>query len=86
MTAVPVAGSLLFRVPIRGSLLPREAMPAFARDLGWFLPLTYYLQGLRAVILKGAGLDAIWPQALALAAFAALLFTLSVQRFRKQLE
>ena len=41
---------------------------------------------MRGVILKGVGLDAIWPQTLALAGFAALLFSLSVQRFQKQLE
>ena len=36
--------------------------------------------------LKGVGLEALWPQTLALAGFAVLLFTLSVQRFHKQLE
>lgn len=135
MTTVLIVGSLLFHVPIRGSLLliyfisflfitaslgmglyfstlartqgqamqasmfvllpnillsgfmfPREAMPDFARWLGWALPLTYYLQAMRGVILKGVGLEALWPQTLALAGFAALLFSLSVQRFQKQLE
>ena len=135
MTAVLVLGSLLFRVPIRGSLLtiylvaflfivaslglglfvstlartgaqaiqssfffllpnimlsgfmfPREGMPAFAQALGWGIPLTYFLQILRGVILKGVGIEALWPQTLALVAFAILFFTFAVQRFHKTLD
>jgi ABC-2 type transport system permease protein len=135
MTAVLVLGSLLFRVPIRGSLLtiylvaflfivaslalglfvstlartgaqaiqssfffllpnimlsgfmfPREGMPAFAQALGWGIPLTYFLQILRGVILKGVGIDALWPQSLALVGFAILFFTFAVQRFHKTLD
>jgi hypothetical protein len=32
------------------------------------------------------GLESVWPQTLALAGFAVLLFSLSVQKFHKQLE
>jgi ABC-type transport system involved in multi-copper enzyme maturation permease subunit len=35
--------------------------------------------------MKGSSLTAVWPHMLALAAFAAVLLTLSVMRFRKQL-
>jgi len=37
------------------------------------------------VLLKGSGLMAVWPEMLALIAFTAVLLTLSVMRFRKQL-
>jgi ABC-2 type transport system permease protein len=77
---------LLPNMMLSGFMFPREAMPMGARWIGWVLPLTYYLQVLRGIILKGVGLASIWPQTLALAGFAALLFTLSVQRFHKQLE
>ena len=77
---------LLPNIMLSGFMFPREAMPAFAKVLGWFLPLTYYLQTLRGVVLKGVGLESVWPQTLALAGFAVLLFTLSVQKFQKQLE
>jgi len=135
MTAVLVLGSILFQVPIRGSLLtiyliaflfivaslglglfvstlartgaqaiqssfffllpnimlsgfmfPREGMPAFAQALGWAIPLTYFLQILRGVILKGVGIAELWPQALALVGFAVLFFTFAVQRFHKTLD
>ncbi len=43
-------------------------------------------QILRGVILKGVGIETLWPQTLALLGFAVLFFTFSVQRFHKQLE
>jgi len=67
-------------------MFPREAMPVVAKWLGLALPLTYFLQVLRAIVLKGVGLAEIWPQLLGLIAFAALFFLFSVQRFQKQLD
>ena len=39
----------------------------------------------RSVLLKGSGIDSVWPNVLALVAFTAILLSLSVMRFRKQL-
>jgi len=77
---------LLPNIMLSGFMFPREAMPAFARWIGYAVPLTYYLQVLRGIILKGVGLADVWPQILALAGFALLFFTFSVQRFHKQLD
>jgi len=41
---------------------------------------------LRSVYLKGVGLDILWPQIAALAAFAVVLLGFSVLRFHKSLE
>jgi ABC-2 type transport system permease protein len=77
---------LLPNVLLSGFMFPREAMPPVARALGFALPLTYYLQVLRGIILKGVGLAELWPQLLALVGFALLFFSFSVARFSKQLE
>ncbi|UZG46268.1 hypothetical protein ONZ46_08550 [Caldimonas thermodepolymerans] len=37
----------------------------------------------QAVLFRGAGLDVVWPQCLALLAIGGVLFTLSLARFRK---
>ena len=71
---------------LSGFMFPREAMPAAARALGLALPLTYYLTILRGVLLKGLGLEYLWHEAAALAAFAVVLIGLSVARFSKTLE
>ena len=38
------------------------------------------------MLLKGAGLEALWPEALAMTAFAVGLVLVSVRRFAKTLE
>jgi ABC-2 type transport system permease protein len=77
---------LLPNVLLSGFMFPREAMPTFAREIGYALPLTHYLQVIRGIVLKGVGLRELWPQCLALVGFAVLYFTFSSLRFRKQLE
>ena len=71
---------------LSGFMFPREGMPAIPREIGLVFPLTYYLQVLRGIVLKGVGLRELWPQTLALVGFALLYFTFSVSRFRKSLE
>ncbi|HYM81580.1 MAG TPA: ABC transporter permease [Candidatus Limnocylindria bacterium] len=77
---------LLPNVLLSGFMFPREAMPPLARDIGYALPLTHYLQVIRGIVLKGVGLQELWPQCLALVGFAILYFTFSALRFHKQLE
>jgi ABC-2 type transport system permease protein len=77
---------LLPNVLLSGFMFPREAMPVAARMFGLLLPLTYYLQLIRGIVLKGNGLTQLWPQALALAGFALAFFTFATRRFSKTLE
>jgi ABC-2 type transport system permease protein len=67
-------------------MFPREAMPPVAHEIGYLLPLTFYLQIMRGIILKGVGLRELWPQTLMLVGFALITFTFAVRRFHKQLE
>jgi ABC-2 type transport system permease protein len=77
---------LLPNILLSGFMWPREAMPAAARYAGMFLPLTHYLRLVRGIVLKGNGLTELWPQLLALAAFAFAFFMFSTWRFSKTLE
>jgi len=77
---------LLPNVLLSGFMFPREAMPEVARWIGLALPLTFYLQIIRGIVLKGVGLVELWPQTLALVGFALVFFVFSTLRFHKQLE
>jgi ABC-2 type transport system permease protein len=77
---------LLPNVLLSGFMFPREAMPPVASEIGLLLPLTHFLQIMRGIVLKGVGLGALWPQALALVGFSTLFITFSTLRFHKQLE
>ncbi len=81
--------SFLFLLPnilLSGFMFPRQAMPLLALWIGAALPLTYFLTILRGVLLKGIGLEHLWPEALALSGFAVGLVALSVVRFHKTIE
>ncbi len=69
---------------LSGFMYPRETMPFIIRQLGLLTPMTYYLQILRGIMLKGVGLAALWPSVLPLALFGLVVFTLSALRFQKR--
>jgi ABC-type multidrug transport system permease subunit len=80
--------TLLIMLPsvlLSGFAFPRETMPAPIYGLTFLIPVTYYVQILRGIILRGAGLWALWPQTLALIGFALILLTISGLRFQKRL-
>ena len=88
---VPQAMQLSFltflpSIYLSGLLFPIEGMPTGAQYLAAIIPLTYYLRVVRGIVLKGVGLDYLWPSALPLVAFGAVIFTLAVLRFRKSLD
>src|SRR5579884_125653 len=76
---------LLPSLLLSGFMFPREGMPLPLQLVGLFIPLTYFLQILRGIILKGVGIDVLWPQALALTLFGLLVFSVSANRFVKRL-
>jgi len=87
--AQAMQGSYFFFLPnilLSGFMFPREGMPHIAREIGLAFPLTYYLQILRSVILKGARLVDVLPQTAMLLLLAILFFSVSVKRFHKKLE
>lgn len=81
MTVLLILPSIL----LSGFLFPRETMPLILRILGVFLPLTYFLQIVRGIFLKGIGLDYLWRETLILSVFAIGLFGLSMAKFKKNL-
>jgi ABC-2 type transport system permease protein len=77
---------MLPSILLSGFVFARESMPHPIREIGLLIPLTYFLQILRGIILKGVGVEVLWPQVAALAAFGVVVFGLSANRFRKTLD
>ena len=70
---------------LSGALTPVEAMPHWMQPLTLVNPIRHFGVITRAALLKGSGLDILWPNILALAGITLVLLVLSVWRFRKQL-
>ena len=81
--------SFFFMLPnilLSGYIFPRAAMPEPAQWLGALLPLTWFLEILRGVLLKGVGIRDLWQELAILCAFAFVLLAFSVRRFSKTLD
>jgi ABC-2 type transport system permease protein len=77
---------MLPMILLSGFMFPREAMPLAAQWLGLVLPLTYYLEILRGILLKDLGIAYLWREAAMLLLFALMLVTFSVRRFARTVE
>ncbi|HJP92137.1 MAG TPA: ABC transporter permease [Pyrinomonadaceae bacterium] len=72
-------------VSLSGALNPVEAMPAWLQPLTVINPIHHFATIARGSMLKGSGIDALWPNFMALSIITVVLLSLSVWRFRKQL-
>ncbi|MEO8356130.1 MAG: ABC transporter permease [Chloroflexota bacterium] len=78
--------TLLPSIFLSGFFFPLEAMPTFLRWLSYLMPLRYYLVIIRALLLKGVGIEMIWRDVLAMTLFAIGIMTAAALRFRKRLD
>ena len=80
---------MMFNLPsifLSGFFFPLEAMPPFLQWVSYAIPLRYYLVVIRALLLKGVGIDAIQSEVIALAIFGVVAMGVASLRFRKRLD
>ncbi len=81
-------GMFLVMMPIiilSGFMYPVRSMPLFFQRLTLLNPLRHFLEVVRAIFLKGAGVAELWPQLLAMSLSAIVLLSLSIWRFRNSI-
>jgi ABC-2 type transport system permease protein len=81
--------SMMFFLPsilLSGFMFPFAGMPVWAQWLGECLPLTHYVRIVRAIMLKGATLQNLQYDSLALLALMLVAMTIAVTRFRRTLD
>ncbi len=77
---------LLPSILLSGFIFPREAMPWAINAISYAIPLTYFLEIVRGIMLKGIGLKYLWPDVAALLGFMVVLLSLAALRFKKSLD
>lgn len=83
-----ILGGMFFIMPailLSGFATPIETMPHWLQPITWINPLRYYVELLRACLVKGAGIADMWHPLGALALFGVVILTLASLRFRRQL-
>jgi ABC-2 type transport system permease protein len=81
---IALLASFLPTFMLSGFIFPISSMPRFLQLVTYVIPARYFLIALRAIVLKGAGLDAFWIELAALTAFAVVVLTLASVRLRRQ--
>jgi ABC-2 type transport system permease protein len=79
---------MLVAVPMNvlsGSSTPLESMPSWLATIMQVSPSTHFVSFAQSILYRGAGLDVVWPQFLAVAGIATLFLALSLVRFRSAL-
>jgi ABC-2 type transport system permease protein len=70
---------------LSGAATPRESMPQIVQTIMLAAPDTYFVMLAQAIVFRGAGVDIVWPQFLALFGLGTVLFAFALWRFRKVL-
>jgi ABC-2 type transport system permease protein len=78
-------GLLLPSLLLTGFVFPLEPMPWPIKAISYCLPLTYYLEIIRGVVIKAVGFKELWQQTLTLGGLAFVFLLLSITRFKKQI-
>jgi ABC-2 type transport system permease protein len=86
--SMPQLGLLYIMIALPMNLLsgantPVESMPPFLRTLMQASPSTHFVSFAQAILYRGAGLDVVWPQFLAVTLIGGLFFVLALMRFRR---
>jgi ABC-2 type transport system permease protein len=82
------AGALSAMLPsviLSGMIFPIENMPWPLQAISRIIPARYLVHGLRGILLKGNGLDVLWPDLLAMTVFAICVLGLATARFKRRL-
>jgi ABC-2 type transport system permease protein len=77
---------LLPSILLSGFIFPRESMPKIIQFIGSIIPLTYFLNILRGVVLKGVGMEVLFKDVSILFSIGLVLLILSMVQFRKRLD
>lgn len=70
---------------LSGFIFPRDNMPIIMNAIGYFIPLTYFLEILRGIILRGTGLFDLLHHVIPLLLYGIVIMWFAITRFKKQI-
>ena len=80
---------ILVLIPLEvlsGGMTPSESMPLLLQRVMDFTPTKHFVSLAQAILYRGAGLDIVWPDMLALLAIGAAFFVAAWLYFRKAID
>ncbi len=82
---ISLAGLMLPVIILSGFIFPIQSMPEALQIFSNIIPAKWFLIIIRGIMLKGVGLEVLWPQTLVLLFMALILMTISIKKFKIRL-
>ena len=70
---------------LSGGITPRESMPEIVQNIMLAAPTTHFTALAQAILYRGAGVDVVWPQLIAIMGIGTVFFVGAALRFRASL-
>jgi ABC-2 type transport system permease protein len=83
---ISIFGVMMPMIFLSGFAFPIENMPGIIQTISYLIPLRYFIEIIRGVVLKGLGLTDLWLNAILLLIMGATILVLSAKRFHQKLE
>ena len=83
---IAIFGVMMPMIFLSGFAFPIENMPDVIQYISYIIPLRYFNDIIRGVILKGIGISELWLEAIALLIIGVTILSLSSLRFSRRLE
>ncbi|MBC2579791.1 ABC transporter permease [Clostridium sp. DJ247] len=77
---------ILPSVLLSGFMFPREAMPKLIYYISNIIPMTYFLEILRSIMVKGVGFSYLIPQIISLSILIFVIVAVTLKKFSKTLD
>jgi len=67
---------------LSGGMTPRDSMPEALQTIMLAAPTTHFVRLAQAILYRGAGLDVVWREFVAITALGVVFFSIALARFR----
>ncbi|MGQ0562947.1 MAG: ABC transporter permease [Gemmatimonadota bacterium] len=85
-TQAAMVATYLPALLLSGFLFDIRSMPVVLRAITYIVPAKYYITVTRGVLLKGVGIEVLWPQAVSMIVFACVGLGLATLTFHKRID
>jgi ABC-2 type transport system permease protein len=70
---------------LSGNITPYESMPKTLQAIMLLSPTTHYVSMAQAILYRGAGIDTVWPNMLAITVVGTAYFSVALLLFKRSL-
>lgn len=82
---VSIVGLMLPAIVLSGFIFPLEALSTGMNILVHFMPVTLFISAARSIMIKGMGIEAVYPELILMVIMTVILIFISIKSFKNRL-